>query len=102
MGGPPHSRNRSTGRICLWSPTDKLLFSGDHLLPAVTPPVTFERGFDRDPLRSDPASLKLVAERDPTLARDAADTAAHSRWPASALEGPSLTLNNAGSTPSTR
>jgi glyoxylase-like metal-dependent hydrolase (beta-lactamase superfamily II) len=51
----------------LWSPTDKLLFSGDHLLPAVTPPVTFERGFDRDPLRSYLASLKLVAERDPTL-----------------------------------
>ena len=29
--------------------------------------MTFERGFDRDPLRSYLASLKLVAERDPTL-----------------------------------
>ncbi len=62
-----HTPGHSLGHICLWSPTDKLLFSGDHLLPAVTPPVTFERGFDRDPLRSYLASLKLVAERDPTL-----------------------------------
>ena len=62
-----HTPGHSLGHICLWSPTDRLLFSGDHLLPAVTPPVTFERGFDRDPLRSYLASLKLVAERDPTL-----------------------------------
>jgi glyoxylase-like metal-dependent hydrolase (beta-lactamase superfamily II) len=62
-----HTPGHSLGHICLWSETDKLLFSGDHLLPAVTPPVTFERGFDRDPLRSYLASLKLVAERDPAL-----------------------------------
>jgi glyoxylase-like metal-dependent hydrolase (beta-lactamase superfamily II) len=62
-----HTPGHSLGHICLWSPQDKLLFSGDHLLPAVTPPVTFERGFDPDPLRSYLASLKLVAERDPAL-----------------------------------
>ncbi len=62
-----HTPGHSLGHICLWSDTDKLLFSGDHLLPAVTPPVTFERGFDKDPLRSYLASLKLVAERDPEL-----------------------------------
>jgi glyoxylase-like metal-dependent hydrolase (beta-lactamase superfamily II) len=62
-----HTPGHSLGHICLWSAEDKLLFSGDHLLPAVTPPVTFERGFDRDPLRSYLASLKLVAERDPEL-----------------------------------
>ena len=62
-----HTPGHSLGHVCLWSATDRLLFSGDHLLPAVTPPVTFERGFDRDPLRSYLASLKLVAERDPTL-----------------------------------
>ena len=62
-----HTPGHSLGHICLWSQADGLLFSGDHLLPAVTPPVTFERGFDRDPLRSYLASLKLVAERDPTL-----------------------------------
>ena len=47
-----HTPGHSLGHICLWSPADKLLFSGDHLLPAVTPPVMFERGFDKDPLRS--------------------------------------------------
>lgn len=62
-----HTPGHSLGHICLWSPTDKLLFSGDHLLPAVTPPVTFERGFDKDPLRSYLESLKLVAEHDPAL-----------------------------------
>jgi glyoxylase-like metal-dependent hydrolase (beta-lactamase superfamily II) len=55
-----HTPGHSLGHICLWSQADGLLFSGDHLLPAVTPPVTFERGFDRDPLRSYLASLKLV------------------------------------------
>ena len=62
-----HTPGHSLGHICLWSPADKLLFSGDHLLPAVSPPVTFERGFDMDPLRSYLESLKLVAERDPAL-----------------------------------
>jgi glyoxylase-like metal-dependent hydrolase (beta-lactamase superfamily II) len=62
-----HTPGHSLGHVCLWSPTDKLLLSGDHLLPAVTPPVIFERGFDKDPLRSYLGSLKLVAERDPAL-----------------------------------
>ena len=62
-----HTPGHSLGHICLWSPADKLLFSGDHLLPAVSPPVTFERGFDADPLRSYLESLKLVAEHDPAL-----------------------------------
>ena len=31
-----HTPGHSLGHICLWSPSDKLLFSGDHLLPAVT------------------------------------------------------------------
>lgn len=62
-----HTPGHSLGHICLWSETDKLLFSGDHLLPSVTPPVTFERGFDRDPLRSYLSSLKLIAERNPAL-----------------------------------
>lgn len=62
-----YTPGHSLGHICLWSQSDGLLFSGDHLLPAVTPPVTFERGFDRDPLRSYLSSLKLIAERDPAL-----------------------------------
>ncbi len=40
------------GHICLWSAADRILLSGDHLLPAITSPVTFERGFERDPMSS--------------------------------------------------
>src|SRR3954453_2257860 len=42
----------SPGHICLWSATDPLLCSGDHLLQVVSPPVTFERGFETDPMGS--------------------------------------------------
>jgi glyoxylase-like metal-dependent hydrolase (beta-lactamase superfamily II) len=62
-----HTPGHSYGHVCLWSPEDRLLFSGDHLLPGVTPPVTFERGFDADPLRSYLGSLELIAGCDPAL-----------------------------------
>lgn len=62
-----HTPGHSFGHICLWSPSDGLLFSGDHLLPGVTPPVTFERGFDADPMRSYLGSLDRIAECDPQL-----------------------------------
>jgi glyoxylase-like metal-dependent hydrolase (beta-lactamase superfamily II) len=71
VGGRPievvHTPGHSFGHVCLWSPRDGVLFSGDHLLPGVTPPVTFERGFDADPLRSYLDSLGRIAERDPAL-----------------------------------
>ena len=44
-----------------------MLLSGDHLLPGITPPVTFERGFDADPLRSYLTSLRAVADLRPRL-----------------------------------
>ena len=97
VGSSPHP-GHSLGHICLWSHTDRLLFSGDHLLPAVTPPVTFERGFDRDPLRSYLESLKLVAERDPALVMPG-----HGRAFADGRRRVerSRATNNAGSTPFT-
>lgn len=60
-----HTPGHSLGHICLWSASDRVLFSGDHLLPGVVPPVTFERGFDADPLRSYLDSLEPVAALDP-------------------------------------
>ncbi|HEY0001055.1 MAG TPA: MBL fold metallo-hydrolase [Actinoplanes sp.] len=57
-----HTPGHSTGHVCLWSPDLEVVLSGDHLLPGVTPPVTFERGFDADPLRSYLASLRRIAE----------------------------------------
>jgi glyoxylase-like metal-dependent hydrolase (beta-lactamase superfamily II) len=62
-----HTPGHSFGHVCLWSPSDGMLFSGDHLLPGVTPPVTFERGFDADPLRSFLESLQRIADRDPRV-----------------------------------
>ncbi|GEL18852.1 MBL fold metallo-hydrolase [Pseudonocardia asaccharolytica] len=60
-----HTPGHSLGHVCLWSQARRVLLSGDHLLPSITPPVTFERGFDADPLRSYLDSLRRVAERGP-------------------------------------
>src|SRR3954447_454874 len=45
-----HTPGHSPGHVCLWDPGERLLCSGDHLLQIVSPPVTFERGFDPDPM----------------------------------------------------
>jgi glyoxylase-like metal-dependent hydrolase (beta-lactamase superfamily II) len=57
-----HTPGHSVGHVCLWSPDLETVFSGDHLLPGVTPPVTFERGFDADPMRSYLDSLRRIEE----------------------------------------
>jgi glyoxylase-like metal-dependent hydrolase (beta-lactamase superfamily II) len=62
-----HTPGHSLGHVCLWSSARRVLLSGDHLLPAITPPVTFERGFDADPLRSYLDSLRRVAALGPRL-----------------------------------
>jgi glyoxylase-like metal-dependent hydrolase (beta-lactamase superfamily II) len=62
-----HTPGHSLGHVCLASAAERVVCSGDHLLPGVTPPVTFERGFDADPLRSYLASLQKVADVDPDL-----------------------------------
>ena len=61
-----HTPGHSLGHVCLYSPARRVLLSGDHLLPSITPPVTFERGFDADPLRSYLESLR--ADRRPPAA----------------------------------
>jgi glyoxylase-like metal-dependent hydrolase (beta-lactamase superfamily II) len=55
-----HTPGHSVGHVCLWSDELGVVLSGDHLLPGVTPPVTFERGFDADPLRSYLDSLARI------------------------------------------
>ena len=62
-----HTPGHSLGHVCLYSPSRALLLSGDHLLPGITPPVTFERGFDADPMRSYLHSLELIRDRRPEL-----------------------------------
>ncbi|MBV9208699.1 MAG: MBL fold metallo-hydrolase [Actinobacteria bacterium] len=62
-----HTPGHSPGHICLWSADDRLLCSGDHLLKSISPPVTFERGFERDPMGSYLESLRLVEQLEPAL-----------------------------------
>jgi glyoxylase-like metal-dependent hydrolase (beta-lactamase superfamily II) len=62
-----HTPGHSPGHVCLWSATDRLLCSGDHLLQLVSPPVTFERGFETDPMGSYLASLERVRALEPAL-----------------------------------
>lgn len=60
---PGHSANH----ICLWSPTDRLLISGDHLLPTITPHIDYERHGDKDPLGDFMKSLAKVEKLDPSI-----------------------------------
>jgi glyoxylase-like metal-dependent hydrolase (beta-lactamase superfamily II) len=62
-----HTPGHSVGHVCLWSPDLEAVLSGDHLLPGVTPPVTFERGFDADPMRSYLDSLRRIEKLHPAL-----------------------------------
>lgn len=52
---PGHTR----GHVVYDDPTDGLLFTGDHILPRITPSIGFERAPEPLPLRSYLASLQL-------------------------------------------
>jgi len=60
---PGHSRSH----ICLWAPIDRLLLSGDHLLPGITPPINFHHGIDDDPLGQYLDGLARIEALDPVL-----------------------------------
>jgi glyoxylase-like metal-dependent hydrolase (beta-lactamase superfamily II) len=62
-----HTPGHSPGHVCLWNAEERLLCSGDHLLQVVSPPVTFERGFEPDPMGSYLASLDRVRDLAPEL-----------------------------------
>lgn len=62
-----HTPGHSPGHVCLWSAADRILLSGDHLLPKIASPVTFERGFEPDPMSSYLDSLQRVAALAPAL-----------------------------------
>lgn len=62
-----HTPGHSLGHVCLYSKQDNTILSGDHLLPGITPPVTFERGFDADPLKSYLDSLARIESLAPDL-----------------------------------
>lgn len=53
---PGHTR----GHVVFEDPGQQLIFSGDHLLPRITPSIAFERAPERLPLRSYLDSLTLM------------------------------------------
>ncbi len=60
---PGHARSH----ICLWASEGRLLISGDHLLPTITPHIDLERGGEEDPLGKYLESLVKVEKLDPAL-----------------------------------
>jgi glyoxylase-like metal-dependent hydrolase (beta-lactamase superfamily II) len=62
-----HTPGHSRAHICLWSESDRILISGDHLLPTITPHIDFRRGEDEDPLGDFLNSLALIERLDPAL-----------------------------------
>lgn len=62
-----HTPGHSRSHICLFSESDRILISGDHLLPAITPHIDFKRGVDADPLGEFLASLERVEALAPAL-----------------------------------
>lgn len=62
-----HTPGHSPSHICLWSASDRILISGDHILPTVTPHIDFKRGERSDPLGDFLESLKRVERLDPAM-----------------------------------
>ncbi len=57
----------SPGHICLYEPTQKILFSGDHILPVITPNVSLQPQSDSNPLGNFLESLDKVKQLDVNL-----------------------------------
>jgi glyoxylase-like metal-dependent hydrolase (beta-lactamase superfamily II) len=56
---PGHTR----GHMMFEEPTDDVMFTGDHILPRITPSIGFERAPEETPLAAYLDSLQLVVDR---------------------------------------
>lgn len=61
LSTPGHTR----GHLVFHDKTSNLLFSGDHVLPRITPSIAYERSPDRMALRSYLTSLRLLVDHAP-------------------------------------
>jgi glyoxylase-like metal-dependent hydrolase (beta-lactamase superfamily II) len=61
-----HTPGHSEAHVCLWSASDRILLSGDHLLGAITPHIDFRRG-DENPLGDFLVSLQKIEDLAPDL-----------------------------------
>ena len=57
----------SSGHICLYEPDKKILLSGDHILPIITPNISMHPFSSENPLRSYLASLNEIDRLDVDL-----------------------------------
>ncbi len=57
----------SPGHICLYEPTQKILFSGDHILPVITPNISLQPQSNSNPLGNFLESLDKVKQLDVNL-----------------------------------
>ncbi len=57
----------SPGHICLYEPTQKILFSGDHILPVITPNISLLPQSGTNPLGDFINSLNMVKQLDVNL-----------------------------------
>ena len=61
-----HTPGHSAAHVCLFDARERILVSGDHLLPTITPHIDFKRG-EEDPLGQFLDSLHKIEELDPAL-----------------------------------
>lgn len=57
----------SPGHICLYEPAQRILFSGDHVLPVITPNVSLQPYSNSNPLGNFLNSLNIVKQLDTEL-----------------------------------
>lgn len=57
----------SASHVCVWTGADRILISGDHMLPTITPHIDFERWGEEDPLGAFLESLAKIEKLDPAL-----------------------------------
>ena len=61
-----HTPGHTAGHLCFSEERTGLFFSGDHVLPRITPNISTSSSGPADPLRSYLSSLAAVRERQPT------------------------------------
>ena len=62
-----YTPGHADAHVCVWSQSERILLSGDHLLPTITPHIDFERYGEEDPLGEFIDSLGVVEQLDPAL-----------------------------------
>ncbi len=58
----------AVGHVCLYEPETRVMFCGDHVLPQITPNVSFIPGFEPNPLKAFLHSLEKMAGLEPIIA----------------------------------